>query len=345
MHVHKKVLARLKNVYAVSAIKIQGKIHFMAATEEQGECLLFTPPRWKVSKIWDEPGGTMSVVPLKNKLATFVAIQKFFPIFQAEKACIVCVAPQETILEPWRVRKVIDLPFVHRLATVNACDKQYLVASTLCGGKSFRDDWSMPGGVYMGRIPEDPSQDWKIKTVFGGIHKNHGLHVARLGGQEVVLVSGTEGVFMFKFSQKISDWWTPQCLIDHEVSDIFAADIDNDGENEIITIEPFHGNTLAIYKFEQERWGVIFKTHMEFGHALWGGKILGKCCVVVGCRQGKQELAILFPEKNSPLKMRRTVVDENVGPASVVVVHNRGCELIVSANHGSDEVALYQILP
>ncbi len=55
MKVNKKVLAKLESVYAVSSIELDGKVYFLAATEGHGACLLFTPPDWEMSHVWDGP--------------------------------------------------------------------------------------------------------------------------------------------------------------------------------------------------------------------------------------------------------------------------------------------------
>lgn len=285
----------------------------------------------------------MSIVPLREKNGGFLAIEKFFPVYRAEEACIVYVERGKAITEPWNVTKVADLPFVHRMELFETNKGAYLIASTLCGRKRFQDDWSTPGTVFAASLLEDPLDDWILKPILEGIFKNHGMHVTKLNGHRVILICGREGLFMLGMSRKTAPAWSNERLINHEVSDVFVIDIDNDGREEIITIEPFHGDVLAVYGFRQGQWRPVFRRPIDFGHALWAGKILGRTCIIVGSRRGNKELTLLSPEGNDTFKMHSTVIDENVGPVSLAIVHKQGCELVFSANHGSGEAVLYEI--
>lgn len=342
-HVKKQILAKLDRVYAVSPIQINGRTYFLAATEERGKCLIFSPPYWKVSVVWDGPGGCMSLVPVPGREKTFVAIQKFFPIFQSEHADIVYVKGGEVITEPWHVTRVLDLPFVHRIEIMQVGQVPFLVAGTLCGGKVFQDDWSQPGAVYAGAIADDASDKWFLEPILEGISKNHGMHVTIIDEKLVVMVSGKEGLFMLRVPEKPGSQWQYEQLLEREVSDVYSYDIDGDGVPEIVTIEPFHGNRLVVYRRMLKEWQPVFETSIDFGHVVWAGEILGETAVLGGCRGRSKELFLLRPKGSDLRTMSREILDSDVGPTHIAVVHKQNCDLIVSANHGSDEVALYEL--
>lgn len=343
MNVKKQVLAELDKVYAASSIQINGHTHFLAATEERGRCLMFSPPYWDASVVWDGPGGCMSLVPVPEREKAFVAIQKFFPIFQSEHAGIAYAKGRKVIAEPWRVTRVLNLPFVHRIEIVQVGQVPFLVAGTLCGGKAFQDDWSQPGVVYAGAIPDDPSDKWSLEPILEGISKNHGMHVTIIDEKPVVMVSGKEGLFMLRVPEKPGSQWQYEQMLEHEVSDVYSYDIDGDGMLEIVTIEPFHGNRLTVYKDMSGKWQPAFTTSIDLGHVVWAGKILGQTAVLGGCREGSRELFLLFPKSDDLKAFSRQILDTNIGPTQVAVAHKQNCDLIVSANHGSDEVALYEL--
>lgn len=343
MNVKKQVLAKLDKAYAVSPIQINGYTHFLAATEEHGKCLIFSPPHWKGSVIWDSPGGCMSLRPMPGRERAFVAIQEFFPIFKSEHAGIVYVEGNEVIAEPWHVIRVIDLPFVHRIEIVYVGSIPFIVAASLCGGKAFQDDWSQPGVVYAGPIPKDPSVEWPLEPILEGVSKNHGMHATIMNKKQVVMISGKEGLFMLRVPEKSGSQWQYEQLLEHEVSDIYSYDIDGDSMPEIVTIEPFHGNGLVIYKYMFKSWRPIFETSIDFGHVVWAGEILGEITILGGCRGGSKELFFLRPKTSDLRTMSREILDSNVGPTQIVVVHKQDCDLIVSTNHRSNEVALYEL--
>ena len=171
------------------------------------------------------------------------------------------------------------------------------------------------------------------------------MHVTELNNRQVILVSGMEGVFMLTVPKGSGEQWSNQCLMKREVSDIYVSDMDIDGKEELITIEPFHGNKLVIYKLsEDEQWYPVFERRINFGHVVWAGKILGKPCVIFGCRGGDKELGLLFPKGKDLQDFDYELIDQGVGPASVSIVHKQDYDQILSANHGADEVALYEIV-
>jgi len=343
MKVNKKVLAKLESVYAVSPIELDKKVHFLAATEGHGACLLFTPPDWEMSYVWDGPGGTMGIVPFPGTIHAFLAIQKFFPNFQSEHAGIVYAEAEDNIRKPWNVHRVIDLPFVHRFDIIQVGAELFVIAATVCGGKAFPDDWSKPGAVYIGRIPNDSHDVWSIEPILEGLHKNHGMHVTNIGGERVVLIGAKEGLFKIKVPENPRSSWQYKCLIDHEISDIYVSDVDEDGEVEIVTIEPFHGNELVIYKSSGGLWQPVYKTAIDFGHVVWGGEIPGKSGILVGNRGGEKALVRLYLEGYDLRTMDRLDIDKGVGPTQIAVIHEKGRDLIFSANHAVGEVALYEI--
>jgi len=341
--IKKQTLAKLNKVYAVSTIQLGGCIHFLAASEGHDRCLLFTSPDWEASVVWDGPGGCMSLVPVPEHEGALIAIQEFFPIFRSENAGIVYVEVGKTITDPWHVKRVLDLPFAHRIAIVRVSKVFYLVAATLCGGKDFQDDWSKPGTVYVGPIPNNPSDKWLLKPILKGISKNHGMHVTTLNKRQVVMISGKEGLFMLQVPENLSSRWECERLLEHEVSDVYSFDLDNDGISEIVTIEPFHGNSLVVYKNMSKKWQPVFETSMDFGHVVWAGRILGESAIIGGFRGGSKELFLLCPKAPDLKDFSRRTLDEGVGPTQIAVVHKQECDLILSANHGQNEVTLYRL--
>jgi hypothetical protein len=342
MKVAKRVLARLQKVYAVSPIQLGGRLHLLAATEERGKCLLFSPPDWQPSAVWDGPGGTMNLVPLPDRPGQFLAIQEFFPIFQSRTAGIVHAA-YDNSARKWTVQRVLDLPFVHRIEVIRSPDATCLVAATLCAGKAFQDDWSQPGHVCAGILPENPGGPWMLKNLLPGLAKNHGLHVAAMGNHQYVLAAGREGVFSLQVPEHHEMEWETRQLIDHETSDLYAFDLDGDGGPEIVTIEPFHGDTLAVFGKRNDRWTKIYETGIHFGHALWAGQLGGQTGILVGNRGGGKELLWLRITSTHPFQTERVVLDRNVGPAQITVVRGKTQTFILSANHGADEVSIYSI--
>jgi hypothetical protein len=330
-------------IYTVCPIQLEGKTHFLAATESYGKCLLFSPPEWKTSVVWNGPGGTMSLSPFPGQDKAFLAIQEFLPIFQSENAGIVYAEANESLTELWNVRRVIDLPFVHRFEIVSVGSVPYMVVASLCGKKAFQDDWSDAGAVYAGPLPQDPSERWSLEPILPGISKNHGMHVTHIGGHQVVLIAGHEGVFAIRVPEEPRKEWFCERLIEHEISDVYTADIDGDGAPEIMAIEPFHGDTFTLYKRSSGEWQAIFSMPISFGHVVWGGNILGAPAMLVGSRGGNKDLSLIRTTSTDPMRVEHLVIDKGIAPTQVAVIHQGNVCQIISANHGTGQAVLYEL--
>ncbi len=347
LKINKKVIAKLEKVYAINWFRLnKEKTYLIAATEKKGKCLLFASPDWHVSTVWDNPGGSMQVVPLceYTNTVSLIAIQKFYPGFKSEKASIVYAEPVNNISNNWKVKEIIGLPFVHRIGVVKANNYPHIIASTICSGKKFEDDWSRPGSTWVCKIPLEPfSGRWSFKAILSGIRKNHGMYLNKNMGKDIIYISGTEGVFAIKIPDREYESWSYEHLIFSEVSEICLFDIDDDGRDEMVTIEPFHGNNLAIYKISDGKWHPVYKMLVNFGHVLWCGKIFGHCYILIGNRGGKKDLILLRIVKNSPIKMEKIIIDEGIGPTQLDVIRQSSNYFILSANNYKGEIAFYSL--
>ena len=81
------------------------------------------------------------------------------------------------------------------------------------------------------------------------------------------------------------------------------------------------------------------------GHVVWAGALAGAPAILTGSRGADKELAMLAVISADPFSVERTVLDVAVGPTQVAVVNQGDRDLILSANHGAGEVALYTLSP
>ena len=91
-----------------------------------------------------------------------LAVSDFKPGFQGEAARLLLFYLDETKPKPI---EVACIPYAHRIAVMQRTDLQYLLVSTLCGGKAHKDDWSQPGEVYAARVPEKPAETWQFQSL------------------------------------------------------------------------------------------------------------------------------------------------------------------------------------
>ena len=266
-----------------------------------------------------------------------------------KKQKIVIVTPDEQ--NGWEVKTLVDLPFVHRFHIVERNGINYLIACTLKSGHEFKDDWSSPGKVYGAVLPEDLSgfndeHQLPLKVIKDGMLKNHGYYKVEDGGLQTSIISSDSGVYQFIPPEQPSGEWEIRQLINEAASDAVLVDFDEDGEKELATISPFHGDKISIWKKTdgEYREVYVYDQPAEFNHAIFGGMLYGRPALVIGHRQGERNL-LAFTYNPLQKSYEAQIIDRNCGPANVYKYTNNGKEIIISTNHGTDEIAMYTLTP
>jgi hypothetical protein len=178
------------------------------------------------------------------------------------------------------------------------------------------------------------------EPVLGGIHKNHGFLLASLEGKDSLLVGTAEGLFCVELDSPGPEWPSRQVL-DREVSEMAVFDLDGDGMDELVTIEPFHGNTLRAYRKTAHGWSPFWDAEISFGHCVLAGMFNGQRSVIVSSRTGDKSL-LMFQFDEDPGHPRRIVVDECPAAANMVVLPQASGDLLFSANQAEGEIAVYR---
>ncbi|WP_411169789.1 hypothetical protein ACH36K_04635 [Clostridium sp. MB05] len=341
MKFEKKFLTNLHRCYATSSTVIDGERHILLATEGEGPCYSYRGEEFEQNTVWDGPGGTMSMIPVPGKNGDFLAVQNFFPTFQSENATIVWAKPVED--GKFEVKTLFKMPYVHRFDILSAGDKHYFIGATLCTTKEFKDDWSNPGKIYIAEIPEDLNTPFEFKIIKEGLTKNHGYCRTTWNGKMAGLVTSEEGVFVVTPPQKDGDEWSVEQIMNRPTSDIAVVDIDEDGEDELVTIEDFHGGNFLINKKIDGEYKTIYKypKEMDFGHVVWGGKLRGIPTIIGGYRRNEKELFIIQCDDKEKLTFKTQVIEAGVGPSNVAVINEEDRDIIISANRELGEAALY----
>jgi len=336
----KKDLAILERCYAVSNFKVHNNDRLFFATEGRGKCISYTLPELCEEIVWEGPGGTMSMVPVPGKDGDFLAVQKFFPTFDSKEAEIVYVTHSES---GYSVKKLFNLPYVHRFDVFSVAGKNYFVGATLCSSKTHKEDWSDPGKIYVGCLSEDLERPVHLRVIHEGLTKNHGYTKTEIGGKSCGVFTCEQGVFVLAPPEQEDGDWKITELMKRQVSDIAFVDIDGDGEDEIVTIEPFHGNQFLIYKKYGGTYKVVYAypKKMNFGHVVWGGKLCGKNVIIGGYRREGRELFLVTCDDAKNMVFHTQTIDWDIGPSNISVLHGEKQDLLLSANREIGQAAIY----
>lgn len=345
MTTDKTRLAGAADAYSITTLRIHGADRIVAGPEGSGSLTSFLIPSLEQHDLVPASGGCMGFAPYPGRDNAVLAITGFLPVFRAEAAGVDLLeaGASRSGSDGWSARRILDLPFVHRIRTIGAGESAYLVAATLCGGKDSVDDWSQAGAVYAATVPHDPTADWTLEPVVESLHRNHGLNSGLRDGRDCLLVGADEGLLALFAPAGGSERWTVEHIHDQPVSEVRQLDIDGDGLLEIVVIEPFHGPTMTIYKDRGDRLEAMYSAELHYGHGLWAGTLAGAPTVIVGDRDGGLDLVRFRVTSSDPLRIERDVLDTGVGPASVDVVDLGGEEAVLAANVTVGEYALYRV--
>lgn len=331
---NKKTLIELPFVYTVNEFILGDQVFFAAGSERDYPAYLINPANNNLIKVADGPGGMMSIMPVPGRNDQLVSVMGLFPPFIGKEAGIYFHEKED---ENWKSKKVISLPFSHRCEILTYNGENHLFIATVSSHKENPGDWSKPGELYHLIIEREGYDNWQPELILNNLFRNHGMNKCVIGHMEVVCISGAEGIFSINQGEK-GNWEVTQ-LFDREVSEFSFFDLDNDGKDELVTIEPFHGNSINIYKKNAEEWLPVYSSPLSFGHGLSAGKFQDQNVVVVGNRRdsGDLELHKIHTLNN----IEKFIIESNVGATQTKVISYMGSDYILCSNQTRNEVALY----
>jgi len=333
---NKQVILEIESVYTANAFSIGSEFYIGAGSETKPEVYLYDIKTRSTSQVTGSPGGLMSFIPVPGYPDLFVSIMGLFPPFIGGEAGLF---RHRRINGDWKTERALHLPFAHRCEILNRAGKNILFAATVSTYKENPQDWSNPGELFLIELDDTPEATWEPRVIDKTITKNHGMTRTRINGNETLCISGEEGIFFLE--KRPGDDWTLQPLFDREVSEMTFIDLDGDGLDELVTIEPFHGETLNVYKNTGKKWELRISDSLSFGHGLSGGIIQNKPVIVVGNRSGSLALESFAVHDLSKGRYDRIVIEEDAGPTQTQVFSVGGIDYILSANQRKNEVALY----
>ncbi len=332
----KKVILNIESVYTANAFRVGAETFVAAGSETKPEVYLCNLASCNSSLVTGCPGGVMSFIPVPGSPDLFFSIMGLFPPFIGAEAGVFM---HQWLGDEWKSQKAMDLPFAHRCEILHRKGKNYLFAASVSKHKADPPDWSKPGEMYLIRLDDHPTIPLNPEMIDNSLTRNHGMLRSQINGIETICISGAEGIFYFE--QLPGDKWVKKPLFEKEVSEFCFIDLDGDGREELITIEPFHGEALNVYKKNGMNWELKFSDTLSFGHGLSCGFFNNEPVIVVGNRRGSFTLDLFKVIDLAHGKFSKTVLEEDAGPTQTQIFTANGTDYIMSANQKKNEVALY----
>lgn len=343
MQYKKQIVGSLEKCYALSTLTVNGTPRLLVAAEKRNPCYLISLDGVILDTVWTEPGGIMTMVPVPGKDGVFLSTCQFFSPNDSADAYLVCAEKKE---KGWKITKIADLPFVHRFDLIPVGNKIYVIACTLKSGHEYKNDWRFPGKLWVGVLGEDPAAPLSMKVLKDGLGHNHGYTRYVKNGVITCTVSCEEGVYRVFPPETVDGDWRMEQLIDTPASDAVYMDLDGDGQEELLTISPFHGDTICIWARDGGQWVPVYEYpgQLPFLHAIYGGEVYGRPTVYVGNREGDRLFLGFWYDKDRGV-YRYDEVDRGCGPANCLLFERDGHPAILASNREIDEIAIYDVLP
>ncbi len=342
MKFERKKLFDLDHCYAVSAMDICGEQKYFFAANNNNPCYVYDVISKKYEKVWEDMGGTMSMIRLPDTDGDFLAVHGFMPRFMAHNTSIAYVKQSNG---NWDVKTLFKIPYIHRFDIFKVKNIKYILVCTISTSKKDPDDWSDPGKIWVGILHEDPNMLIELKPLVEGLTKNHGYWRTVVDGKECATISSENGVILVTPPQSEGEKWMVNQIIDRPVSEAAVIDIDGDGVDEIATIEPFHGDTFKINKNTKQGWKTVYQypSKLTFGHVAYACKLRGVPTFIGGEVRGEKKLFYVQCCDSSNLLFKTEIIDKDGGPSNVTVVNSKSNDIILAANQGAGQAVMYTV--
>lgn len=338
MKITKLHLDEIRRCYCASYMEIDGNMYaFLGSEDPSSPMYAYKGPDFKEKElVWDDRGGCMSLIPFKERKGEFLAVNEFYLKQNPSNAKIVWGKKKEKGFE---IKELFNLPYVHRFDIYHENGEDYGIFATIAHSKTYKDDWQIPGGIYYAKLPKDLNEPFQLTLLIEGLYRNHGYCKDEENGE----INGYFGSDQGLLKVNLKDGkFSYEKILDGQIGEIALCDLDNDGNKELLTIQPFHGNSIKLYKKIDDVYKCVWEydNEIDFAHTLVGCKIRGVNSFVAGIRRKDCELFILqYVGGNYQV----TIVDKGQGPSNVAVYNYPDFDVIISANHTSNEAAIYKV--
>ena len=333
----KKVILNIPGVYTANAFQVSSNYYVGAGSETEQIVHLYNIGEGTSSQVSDCPGGMMSFIPVPGSQDFFVSIMGLFPPFIGGEAGLFL---HKRTGDSWKTKKVLDMPFSHRCEILSRNGKNHLFLATVSKHKDNPADWSRPGELHLVDIDLDADGKWDSRIIDNSVFRNHGMSRAVINGLETVCISGAEGIF---YLEQSGNDWSLKPHFEKEVSEMSFIDLDGDGNDELVTIEPFHGVSLNIYKKTGNGWEKRFSDSLSFGHGLSSGIFNGSPIIIAGNRADSLAMVAYRVKDLARGTVESQIIEEGTGSTQTQVFRAGSTDYILSSNQKKSEVALYYL--
>ncbi len=359
----------IKSVYGLAIADINGdsRLDIIAGSTAEPILAWYEAPHWQRHIVTDEGSGHITIAPhdlTGNGVPELIVGSGFNRGVNAAEGYLQWLEAPTQPHQNWTSHRIADVPFIHRIALANFAPNEnrpnppepnFLIVASIRGPDGKPGEWHSPGSLWCYELPDNPHATWHRRLIDDALHINHGLSIndIALDGRDDVLISCTEGLIWYEPpTAPMTGEWRKWLISNRECSDAFAADIDGDGINEILAIEPWHGNNLVWYKatgdLRQDPWHRhLIDDTLNRGHSLAAVDIDGDGLLEIICGYNGEgtSLHLYRPEELAQHRWNKETIDAGglgVGQMQIVDMNGNGQLDIVASGLSTGNVKWYE---
>ena len=238
------------------------------------------------------------------------------------------LVPPADRTQKWEPIALPHEPTIHRIRWVKNASGKFDLVSVPLHGRGNKPATGEGDGVKLLALekPSNPRDPWKTTLLDDQLHKTHNFDPVQWDAdpaQELV-IGGKEGVFLLDPTAATAERIQLSGANSIGVGEVRVGRL-GDKRRFVATIEPMHGNTLALYTPPpsppevREPWNRdVLDESLIDGHALACGDLsgLGYDQIVVGWRAmgkpgAKVGIKLFTPLDNEGKKWQQTLIDDN----------------------------------
>jgi hypothetical protein len=186
------------------------------------------------------------------------------------------IAPADRT-QRWEPVRLPHEPTVHRMHWVKNSAGKYELAVQPLHGRGNKNNAGAGAKLLTYTVPKDPRQEWQTAVVGDFMHASHNFQTINwdVDPEEELLAAGKEGIWYFG---RTAGGWKNRQLTDQPAGEIREGRLGGT-RRFLATIEPMHGNTVALYLEPGAPGGKwtrrVLDETLKDGHALAVGDVLG----------------------------------------------------------------------
>ena len=351
-----------------------GRHDILALSSEENIVAWYQNPSWRERSVTSSTEKNISLAPLfrQGYPAEGLALASGFNLDRAEEGGeIWWASPRATADEEWNLTLVGKVPGSHRLrwADLDGDGRQELLVVPIVGAGSRPPDYSVPAEITWFEMPESllaghaaaglqQSSQWVPHLINDSLTLAHGVHIMDWNGdgRDEVLTASAQGVSLFESTGKGADRKWKRTLLTagerderyHGASEIGVGKMY--GHRFLATIEPWHGDKVAVYPQGQSGFSQrhVIDSSFNNGHALVCADLDGDGNdeIIAGYRGQGTSLFIYYATDESGAAWERETLDTEMAAAGLAIgdINGDGRPDIIAIGSSTANVKWYENL-